>query len=117
MKRISSLKSFVGPSTIKTLASAATLQVPEGDSVFFVSGTTGVASIVVENGRTGRLIELIGEDVSATSIAFTDTAIASAAPGTISLAGSLTLARGESVRLRQLKSGGWVEQSRSSAIA
>lgn len=118
MGKAASIKSLVGPSNIRTIISAAALNVPESGSVFFVSGTTGITSINSGPVQAGRLIELVGLDNSTTSIVITGVAIATAVSGQPCLdTADITISRGDSIRFRQGSTGKWIERGRSNGIA
>jgi len=92
----------------KTLASATALTLPTGESSFFVSGTTTVASITA--GRNpGRIVRL---ESSTGTFSITDTAQGSAAEGTITTGGGdRALAVGSHILLKQRSDYSWIEES------
>ena len=59
---------------INTIASAATVSVPDEESVFFVSGTTTITTLNGVASARGRVVWFVGADASgATQVTFTNT--------------------------------------------
>jgi hypothetical protein len=73
MSYASRLKTLLGgKGNLKTLASAATLTIPDSDNAFFVSGTTAITSLLVTGGHVrNRKVAFIG--ASGASVLFTNT--------------------------------------------
>lgn len=92
---------FVTP----TLASASALSIPDGSSVFLVSGSTTIATLTAYR-QPGRRITLIG--ASSASITVTNNSDPTT-EGQIDLGGSnRTLAQQDVLELIQLLNGTWV---------
>lgn len=100
--------------TIATLLSnGAAMYVPDTDSTFLVDvGTVNITSLTADVIRVGREITFIFIGTVGT---VTDTLIASATNGTISLNGSgpLSPVNGTILKLIQASNGAWWEVSRS----
>lgn len=106
------MKSTAGSKAPPTIASAATLRLPEDGNVFLVSGTTAVTSLVsLTTGSSwpGRTVTFIGTDASGND--FTNTNDPTTA-GQMDLGGSnRTLAAQDVLVLIQATNGTWVMQS------
>jgi hypothetical protein len=95
---------------IRSLASAATLVVPNVGSQFQLTGTTAISAIDSGPVRAGRQITLLGPATS--TITLTGTAISGATSGQIALAAaSRSLANQDVTILEQNASGVWLEAS------
>lgn len=72
MSMTSRMKSDVGGAVPpRTIASAATLNCPDDDNLFFVSGTTTVTSLVTPQWIRNRKVRIIG--AAAAVVTFTNT--------------------------------------------
>lgn len=91
---------------IETLASAATVNVPEEGSVFYMSGTTAITSLICPKTMRGRLVTFIG--TSAVGNVFTNTD-GTTTEGQMELGGSdLTLGPTSVLQLYcKLSDGSW----------
>lgn len=97
---------------LPTIASATALVLNDDSNVFIVSGSTAIASISTTTPiRPGRICVFHTTDT--TGPAWTDTAYASKANGTVSLSGSLTQAKGTTLTLQQTNDGSWFELARA----
>lgn len=98
---------------IPTIASATSLVLDASSNTFIVSGTTAITNIntTAAGIRPGRICYFHTSD--AIGPAWTDTAIASAANGTVSISASLTQAKGTTLTLQQFNDGSWREIARA----
>lgn len=98
---------------IPTIASATALVLNEESNTFIISGTTAITSISTTYTpiRPGRICVFHTSDT--TGPAWTDTAYASKANGTVSLSAALTQAKGTTLTLQQTNDGSWFELARA----
>jgi len=91
---------------IVTIASAATITIPDTGSIFYLSGSTGVTTMNAAL-FPGRVITLVG--AASASVAFTGATVTTI-PGTTGqiFCPSLTLADADSATFRQTETGAWV---------
>lgn len=108
------IKGFAGGTSrsIPTIASATALLVNDTSNTFIISGSTAITSISTTAGiRPGRICTFHTTDT--TGPAWTDTAYASEANGTVSLSAALTQAKGTTLTLQQKNNGAWAELARA----
>lgn len=105
------MKQMAGAATnlatpIPTIASAATITIPDDGTVFYLSGTTGVSAMSGAL-RPGRIITLIG--AASASVAFTGATVTTI-PGTAGqiFCPSLTIADADAATFRMTETGAWV---------
>ena len=104
-------ETLTGGRTIRTIASAAALPLPDVDEYFLISGTTTITSIKQARPFPGRRVTFQAASAS-TAVNFTSTDISTATNGQIYLGTSFLLVRGGSITLRQNPDGVWQEESR-----
>lgn len=107
---IARAKSFFGRggAQLSELPQVAVPVLPQDQSVFTVTGTTGITSFSLASGvNPGRHVLLIG--THATGPALTDTALSGTANGLIHTVGSRTIGLGKSILLVQMNNGSWWE--------
>lgn len=97
---------------IPTIASATLLSLDGTSNTFIISGSTAITKIdPVTPIRPGRVCYFHTSDT--TGPAWTDTAYASKANGTVSLSAALTQAKGTTLTLQQTNDGSWFELARA----
>lgn len=119
---LASLKTLVGGSSrVKelTVVASATLSIPDNGINFNLTSSGAAATAATAFATTkiseGRLI--LFTNTGASAITITHTIVGSQAEGTFTGAANVVLAVGESVAMKQLASGAWVEVGTKTALA